>query len=99
MKNILKAEKPCWVFHFTNFERIVDIVNSGAAEREKSRSKSFAAFRRGSQNQKMKLHKTDSMNEKDEPIRDLENQQDKSQSHSHDNRMKKLETIDENDTT
>lgn len=47
-QNILKADRPCWVFHFVNFEKIVELVNSGAAEREKSRSMSFASFRRQS---------------------------------------------------
>jgi len=99
-QNFLRAEKTCWVFHFTNFERIVDLVNSGAAEREKSRSMSFASFRKASHKQLLKLHKSDSNTEKketDDPVRDLE-------SH-HDNRSpsqirgKPLEVIDETETT
>ena len=62
----LKAEKHCWAFHFNNYEKIVELVNSGAADREKKRSQSMASFRRGSAKIPIKVHKPDIIIEKDE---------------------------------
>ena len=51
VKNILKAEKSCSVFHFTNFERIIETINSGVAERKNS----YLSFRKGSHKQIMNM--------------------------------------------
>jgi len=91
-KVILKAEKHCWAIHFNNYEKIVDLVNSGAADREKKRSLSMASFRRGSQKIPIKVHKADIIHEKDEPEGETHLERSPSKLDK-----KKLDIIDENE--
>ena len=91
-RNVLKADRPCWVFHFVNFEKIVELVNSGAAEREKSRSMSFTSFRKTSSSRTaaaaIKITRADHDEEAGERVSPA----------PHSFSKKQLETIDENDT-
>jgi len=41
----LQIEKYSWIFHFTNFERMTDLINCDAAEKDQSRSRSFFGYR------------------------------------------------------
>lgn len=99
-KHVWKCVKHSWVFHFNNFEKIVELVSSGAAEREKSRSMSFASFRRGSHKNVIKVLKTDHIiTEKDETDKDLEAGAGLSSPlHHHSSTKKPLDVIDETET-
>lgn len=94
-KNTLKAEKPCCVFHFTNFEKIVELANSGAAGREQSRSMSFASFRKGSHKATVKAIRPEIVIS--ETDRDLEVGDKHSPTPSHRLHARKLDVVDENE--
>jgi hypothetical protein len=86
----MRAEKHCWVFHFANPEKILELISASAAEKEKTRSLSFGgSFRRASQMQVRKAKKADD--------RDLEQGEAVSPTHTPHNK-KNLDVIhDENE--
>jgi len=41
----LQIDKCSWIFHFTNFERMTDLITYDAAEKDQSRSRSFFGYK------------------------------------------------------
>ena len=40
------TDKYSWVFHFTNFEQMAELINKDDAEKERSRSRSFLGLQK-----------------------------------------------------